>query len=108
MDVGALVTGESDIAHFAGLSRLEHRFNRAARRENQLGVGVANDFVKLNEIDSIGLQPAERVVQLLGGGRCVAPVRDLPVASRATSTPAEMVSLLWRDVGEDEVGIRAG
>src|ERR1700686_3890418 len=107
MDFRALVTGESDIAYLAGLSRLEHRFNRAARSENQLGVGVANDFAKLNQIDSIGLQPAERVVQLLGGGRGVAPVRDLPVASRATSTPAEMVPLLWRDVGEDEVTIRA-
>src|ERR1700726_247482 len=75
MDFGALVTGESDIAYLAGLSRLEHRFNRAARSENQLGVGVANDFVKLNQIDSIGLEPAERVVQLLGGGRCVAPIK---------------------------------
>src|SRR5580700_3080874 len=75
MDFGTLVTGESDIAYLAGLSRLEHRFNRAARSENQLGVGGANNFVKLNQIDSIGLQPAERVVQLLRGGPGVAPIK---------------------------------
>jgi len=39
-----------------------------------LVVGVANDFVKLNQIDPIGLQPAERVVQLLCGGLGVAPI----------------------------------
>src|ERR1700688_3714671 len=74
MDFGALVTGESDIAHLAGLSRLEHCFNRAAPSENQLWVGVANDFVKLNQIDPIGLQPAERVVQLLCGCPGVASI----------------------------------
>jgi len=69
------VTGESDIAHLTSLSRLEPCFNRAARRENPVGVGVTNDFVKLNQIDSIGLQSAERIGQLLRGGSGVAPIK---------------------------------
>ncbi len=46
----------------------EDGFHAAAGSEDTLGVGHANDFVELEQIDVAGLQAAERFIDLRGGG----------------------------------------
>ncbi len=68
VNVGALVAGESDVADFALLLRFEHCFHAAAFGKDAIGIGVANDFMKLQKVNVIGLQTAQGFFQLLGGG----------------------------------------
>src|SRR5216683_1642900 len=74
MDVWALVACEADVANLASLSRLQDGFHRAPFRKNAVGIGVANYFVELEEIDPVGLKAAQRLVDLACSGGFGAPV----------------------------------
>src|SRR5262249_32918817 len=74
MNGGALVPGEADKAHLARLPGGNRRFHPAARRKDALRVGHADDFVELDQIDSIGLKKRQRFVDLARGGLAGAAV----------------------------------
>src|SRR5712692_8514760 len=74
MDVWALVACEADVANLASLSRLQDGFHRAPFRKNAVGIGVANYFVELEEIDPVGLKAAQRLVDLACSGGFGTPV----------------------------------
>ena len=48
MDQRVLVAGKADVADLAGLLRRQHRFHRAARREDAVRVFHPDDLVKLH------------------------------------------------------------
>src|SRR6267143_1444772 len=74
MDVGTLVPGEPDVADFPRFLRFERRFHCSARCKNAVRIVHANNFVKLQEVDAIGLKPAERFFNLPRRRFFVAPV----------------------------------
>jgi len=59
VDVGTLVSSESDVADLSLLLRFEDGLHAAAFREDAVGIGVADDLVKLEKIDVIGLEAAQ-------------------------------------------------
>src|SRR5271154_6629227 len=59
-----LMTGKPDVADLAGLTRGDRRFKRAAWRKDAVWVLHPNHLVKLDQINDIGLQSAERLLQL--------------------------------------------
>lgn len=63
VDGGVLVAGEADEAHFALLLRLEQGFGGAAGGEDELGVVEIDDLVDLPDIEVIGLQTAEGILE---------------------------------------------
>src|SRR5581483_7562940 len=63
--LGTLMTSESDVPDLASLFRIEHGFHTSAARKNTFRVGGPNHLVKLQKVDVIGLQPAQRFLQLL-------------------------------------------
>lgn len=67
MDVRAFVSGEPDEPRFAGFAGLGERLDRAAFGKRAVGIGHANDFVQLQEVEVIGLEPVEGFVDLFGG-----------------------------------------
>src|SRR5271165_1773242 len=67
VDLGTLVTGEPDVACFALLARPKHGFERATWREDALGLFHADHFVELQEVDVIGLQALQRLLELPSG-----------------------------------------
>src|SRR6266850_4477652 len=68
MHVWIFVAGETDVTDFAGLFRFENGFHSTGGGEDALRVGHANDFVELEKVDVVGLEAAERFVELHGGG----------------------------------------
>src|SRR6266478_1713882 len=71
MDVRALVAREANEANFACLLRLQDGFHPSVFGKNAIRVRVANDFVELEQIDPVGLQAAQRLVDLTrGSGFC--------------------------------------
>src|SRR5467141_1426907 len=90
MDVRALVTREADETDSARLSRLQDGLHSSAFGKNAIRIGVANDFVELEQIDPVGLKAAQRLVDLTGSGSFSAPVNlghqkrllAIPVAQR--------------------------
>src|SRR6266850_7324399 len=65
---GVFVTGETNEADLAGFFRFEDAFHSATGSEDALRVGHSNDFVELEKIDVVGLEAAERFIELRGGG----------------------------------------
>src|SRR5439155_16083937 len=65
---GILVAGETDEADLAGLFGFKHCLHAAAFSEDTIGVFHAKDFVKLQQIHMIGLQTAQRFIDLFGDG----------------------------------------
>ena len=64
-----LVPGEADEANLAGLLGVEQRLHGAALgRRCGRDLPVADDFVKLHQVDVVGLQALERLVDLRRGG----------------------------------------
>ncbi len=53
---------------------LENRLHPAFRGKDEFGIGVANHFVELQQIDGVGLQAAQRLVDLAGGAFAAAGV----------------------------------
>src|ERR1700730_154006 len=64
MDVGILVSGEADIPELASLLPVDERAIGPFVVEDSMRIVVAHDLVMLDEIDAIGLQPLERLVEL--------------------------------------------
>jgi hypothetical protein len=56
MDVWTFVSRESDVTHLSCFLRLEYRLQGAIRRKYAIGIRVANDFVKLEEVYPVGLE----------------------------------------------------
>src|SRR5208283_4858343 len=65
VDIGTLVAGESDVANLAGALRVERALEAAARSENLFGITDPYDFVELHQVDAIGLQPLQALIDLL-------------------------------------------
>src|SRR5258707_15805908 len=86
MNVGTFVACEANVTNLAGLLCFEHGFPGSACGKNAVRIVVANYFVKLEEIDAIGLQAAQRLIYLVccGGFRASIDLghekRFLPVA----------------------------
>src|SRR3989449_2261624 len=74
MDGGALVTGEADVADLTRALRRHHGLQRAIRAEHTLRIRHPDHLVELHEVDAVGLQPAERLVDLLRRGVLVATI----------------------------------
>src|SRR5438552_4640014 len=74
MDVRTFLACETDIADSSRFLGLERSFHRPAGGEDAVRIGRANDFVKLQEVDMIGLEPAKRFFDLVGGSFLVATV----------------------------------
>ena len=56
MDVWTFVSGEADEADLACLFGFQYGLHSTAVGENPIWIGVANHFVKLEQVNSIGLQ----------------------------------------------------
>src|SRR3954462_4900242 len=67
MDLRILVPGEPDVTELPRLSRLEQGGVRAFLVEDAVRILEAQDLVVLHEIDPVGLQPAERFIELAPG-----------------------------------------
>src|SRR5712664_1035319 len=74
MDSGTLVAGEADVADLARALRRYHRFQRAVRPKHALRIRHADYFMELHEVDAVGLEPAQRFLDLLGGALPAAAV----------------------------------
>src|SRR5580704_8173421 len=59
-----LVSGKTDVADFPCFSGLQHRFLSSAFAKDAVGVLGTNHFVMLEEINVVGLQSLQRIVQL--------------------------------------------
>ena len=68
MDVRVFVARETDETELSRFPRLDERLDRAAGREHPIRVGRADDLVNLDEIDDVGSEPLERLLELCGGG----------------------------------------
>src|SRR5258708_20661778 len=64
MDVGIFVSREADIPYFASSLPVDERAIGAFLVEDSMRIVIPQDFVMLHEIDAIGLQPFERLVEL--------------------------------------------
>ena len=58
------MASEPEVANLALLQRVESGVDCAVVGENPIGVVVVDDFVKLPQVDMIGLQPAKAVVEV--------------------------------------------
>jgi hypothetical protein len=59
---------KSDVPDLSGLLRFNQCLNGALLGEDAVWIVLPQDFVELNEIDSIGLQPRQRLFELRPGG----------------------------------------
>ena len=71
MDAGILVAGEPDVAHLAGLPRLQCGLE-AALVEHPVRIVVVDHFVELPEVDAIRPETPQAVVEALHRPRVVA------------------------------------
>src|SRR5579859_6873410 len=68
MDGWIFVSSETDEADFSRLPSRDERLERATSRNGALGIGGANDFVNLNQIDNVGLETYEALIDLFRRG----------------------------------------
>src|SRR6266850_3743843 len=83
MDVGILVSRKADIPNLARSLPVDERTIGAFLVEDSMWIVIPQDLVMLHEIDAIGLQPRERLVELPRRFRVRSPVdlghqKDLP------------------------------
>jgi len=64
VDARILVPGEADVAQLARCARLDQRGVRAFAIEHAVRIFEADHLVVLDQIDAVGLQAVERLVQL--------------------------------------------
>src|SRR5712664_3613379 len=74
MDIRTLVAREADEADLARLLRLQDGLHPSAFGKNAIRIGVANHFVKLEQIDPVSLKTAQRLVDLTRGGGPIASI----------------------------------
>src|SRR6516164_10378022 len=67
MNVRTLVAGKTNEANFAGFLRSENGFEISSCRKDSIWIGVSNDFVKLKQVDTVGLQAPKRFLELAAG-----------------------------------------
>src|ERR1700687_3495292 len=67
MNVRALVASEPNKTHLARLLRFQYGFHPSVFGKNTVWIRISNHLVKLQQVNSIGLQPSQRFVEL---GRC--------------------------------------
>src|SRR5258708_3999503 len=65
MDVRTLMSSETDVPYFALLLSLQRGFHPATFSEDPVRIGVANNFMKLQQINAFGLKPPKRFLNLL-------------------------------------------
>src|SRR6202521_4502867 len=96
MNVRILVSREADIPELACLSPVDKRAIGAFVVEDSMRIVIPQDLMMLHEIDAIGLQPLERLVELPHRFRVGSPVdlrhqKDLlPVAIPERLSPARL------------------
>src|SRR6202140_5663934 len=66
MNVRALVASEPDKRHLARLLRFQQRLSPSVLGKNTVWIRISDHFVELQQVDSIGLQPSQRFVELDG------------------------------------------
>src|SRR6266542_2938341 len=66
MYVRILVAREADIAKLTGLLRGYRCLESAVGSENAVRIAHANHFMKLDQVDGIGLETAQRILDLFG------------------------------------------
>src|SRR5215469_16255844 len=69
MNLGTLVSRESDEADFAGFFRFENSFESSARSEDSVGISIANHLVELQQVNVVRLKTPQRFLDLRGGTR---------------------------------------
>ena len=74
MNLRTLVPGEPDKPHLAFFARLFQILQGTSGREDPLRIVHANDLMNLDQVQMIGLQAAEGLLQLLPGRRHRAPI----------------------------------
>ena len=84
MNPRRLVAGEAEMADFACRLGGDRGLVCAAGREDARRVVRAQDLVKLPEVEVIGAQAPERLVELLRRRRAVAPSRPSTFVMRKT------------------------
>ena len=98
VDRRALVAGEADVAHLALLAGAQRGLHRAAGCEHPLRVVHADDLVELHQVQVVGLQAGQRLLQLRverGGGAAVElGHQEHAVAVAAGQRPAEALLAL--------------
>ena len=67
MNARVLVAGEADVAELSRLSRLDERSVGAVVVEDAVRILVAQDLVVLDQVDAVGLQATQRLVDLPRG-----------------------------------------
>src|SRR5215471_2735433 len=67
MNVRTLVSGKTKEANFAGFLRGENGFESSSGCKDSIWIGVSNDFVKLKQVDTVGLQAPKRFFELAAG-----------------------------------------
>ena len=67
VDQRVLVPGEADVANFASLLRFEHRLHGTAFGKDAVRVFEADHFMELHQVDVVGLEALEGLVDLLRG-----------------------------------------
>ena len=72
VDVWIFVAGEADKANLTRLARGEQRLHRPARRK-PVRVGRTDHLVDLDQVDDVGPQSLEALVNLLRGNRGKCP-----------------------------------
>src|SRR5205807_696611 len=65
MDIRTLVAREADEADFTRLFGLEEGLHPSAFGENTIRIGVADDFMELEQIDPLSLKATQRLVDLI-------------------------------------------
>src|ERR1019366_381954 len=68
MNFWTLVTGKADKTNLAFLFGFEHGLHGSAFSKNAIGIGIANHFMELEQVNSIRLQPPQRFIELCYGG----------------------------------------
>src|SRR6202140_4121682 len=64
MNVRTLVASEPDETHLARLLRFQYGFHPSVFVKNTVWIRISNHFVELQQVNSIGLQPSQRFVEL--------------------------------------------
>src|SRR5207247_10283130 len=85
MDGGTLVAGEPDVADLAGALRRYHRFQRTVGPEHPRRVRHPDHLVEVHEVDAVGLEPAQRLIDLLRR-RVLCATVGLGLAKRVVAT----------------------
>src|SRR5215469_5758743 len=74
MNIGTLVSRKTNEANLAGFLCCENSFESSTWSKDAIWISVPNDFVKLKQVDAVGLEPAERFVELATRGGFVSPI----------------------------------